>query len=319
MSHSSDTHKPDTPLILTPLDHLGLLRIEGLDSRKFLQGQITNDTLMINDQQLLHGAHCTAKGRMLANFDAFSFENNELYVRLYRDVLPKLQQSLAKYIVFSKAELSDESSKFNAYGLMGTKAVQVASEVLNIDLSDRRAAISADGIIALKVDEARVEIWLPQNNEQTLSVLTSKISSEGIAEQWIGADISAGQGWITEATCEEFLPQALNLDHPQINGINFKKGCYTGQEIVARMHYKGKSKRHMYHFSSSVSSDLKAGSALYNGDAKAVGQIINLVSDHSGTSLLANVKDDDLKGGVLYLDNAGQCPLSQEDMAYNIT
>jgi len=303
-------------LTLTTLNHLGLLKIDGPDSRKFLQGQVTNDTQSINTQQLLHGAHCTPKGRMIANFDSFATGDESVYLRLYADVLPKLQQSLAKYIVFSKAALSDESGNFEVFGLQGEGAESSINALFHTQLSDDNAIAYTEKVLLLRLDSTRIEIWVTQDHALPHPLQDMRPTSE-FSDQWIKADIDAGKGWVCERTSEEFLPQSLNLDHPNINGINFKKGCYTGQEIIARLHYKGKSKRHMHHLTgASIEAPLNPGDPIYNGEGKTVGHVVNSTDLNGDCELLASVNDSDVEASSLFLDSSKLLPLRVKPMAY---
>ena len=141
---------------------------------------------------------------------------------------------------------------------------------------------------------------------------------------WQLLDIQQGRGWVCASTVEEFLPQLLNLQAPAINAINFKKGCYTGQEIVARMHYKGKLKRHMYLLAADGSHPATAGADVYRKDklrddvAQSVGTVVNAVVQDERTWLLAVITADDVDCGKLSLSQESPVTLELLQQPYSV-
>jgi len=197
------------------LSDRGFLRIEGPDAVKFLQGYTTCDLSALADGEHQTGAICTIKGRMLTSF-IVAKRGTSLYLRTDRPLVEKTIAFLQKYIVFSKAEMSDMSEDLVCYGLLGETDIDVG-DGFEIDLGNR------------------VELWLPASR-------AVKATSDTAA--WLNAEIDSGTAWVTDATSEEFLPQMFN--YHERGAIDFEKGCYLGQEIVARAQYRGELKRRLH-------------------------------------------------------------------------
>jgi len=316
------------------LSHLGLLDITGPDSRKFAQGQVTCDVQQnTHETRLLHGAHCTHKGRMIANFDLLNLNEDTLRLRLQADTIEILQASLAKYIVFSKAKLQ-QPENIQLVGLIGADAYETMSGLLGESFTPDSGVHQRGNDTIMARGETRIECWLDTDSPLLQQL---KPSHEKTAlTQWLATDIQQGIGWVCASSTDLFTPQMLNLQTSAINGISFTKGCYTGQEIVARLHYKGKLKRHMYLFEyrntaptkPQVGADLyKHGSATETG--KSIGHIINTAklespldpdqSSDERTLLLACVTDEAVANDDVYLDPNGDHKLLQQALPYAIT
>ena len=216
-----------------PLNHFGFLRISGPDSITFMQGYATCDLAAIEDGSACMGAVCNLKGRMIASFLAVR-EGSDLLLRLHRDLVPELITFLGKYIVFSKAEMSDISDTFACYGIVeaSDKAVFTVEKP-----TDSEYLIHLGN---------RQEHWAPADAQAAADA-----TPDEAALQWATAEIEAGVVWVTPDTREEYIPQMFN--YHTLGAIDFDKGCYLGQEIVARMQYRGELKRRLHHLQSSTS------------------------------------------------------------------
>lgn len=223
------------------LHNLAITRISGPDSRKFLQGQVTCDVNLVESTRWLHGAHCTAKGRVIANFDLLLDNNDDLLLICDRSVQPKLVQSLSRYAIFSKAEVTIDEH----YSLFGTLKTEETSPLhqRNLDATlpaSRGEASRSDGHIVYKRTE---EHWI------IIAETNKEAADENFSNRWKLRELALGFLWVNEKNTEDFLPQTINLDAPTIEGVSFTKGCYTGQEVIARLHYKGNVKRQARRFS----------------------------------------------------------------------
>jgi folate-binding protein YgfZ len=277
-----------------PLNQQGLLQIAGPDTTKFLQGQVTCDIRELSNPVTRLGAQCNIKGRMLLCFRALQANSEHIFLRMQRPLITLGLSSLGKYIVFSKAKLLDVSEDYRCIGVVGSQAKQLIQNTFGAEFNhtDEWCTNGQDFIIQL--DENRYECWLaaktaPQIWEQLQS--HTVIANENF---WNLLNIRAGIGDITTDTYEQFTPQTINFQ--LVNGINFRKGCYTGQEIVARLHYKATLKRHMYRYGVNLTEAAlpSPGSKLINASGKEIGEIVltALINLHEG-ELLANVLDDD--------------------------
>lgn len=312
------TQGPSTNMNPSTVPHsgFGLLQIQGPDAIKFLQGQVTCDTNTLNTTNLQHSAHCTAKGRMIANFDAFTRDEQTVWFRLPADNIEPLQQSLAKYIVFSKATLTDLCANYKSLGIIGDNVMTWLNQH-DIDFGDREIVESHEHLF-IKLDDTRVEVWRKADSPEI--ELIQSLTRLDDNESWKLGDIRMGKGWITQTSSDAFLPQDLNLQTDTINGVNFKKGCYTGQEIVARMHYKGKLKRHLYRFNVNTIQDISIGAELVIGDKpQSVGTVVNTAISDQGRELLAVTTETGAHSGELHITGAATDKLTLAPLPYAIT
>lgn len=328
---------------ISSLPHLSLLIIEGIDSRQFLQGQITCDTSKIDNGQYQYAAHCTNKGRTIANFIAAAMEpesqNKEpdnrapdkkiptIALRTHTSLKQTLQDSLAKYMVFSKAEIQPKSESFRLFGLQGN-VKKWLNQHYQIQFTDDNThqVIEKSGAYFLAIDSDRVECWIDQDNHQFNKICEQAEHDQNnhALNDWLLADINNGIGWLNNSTSELFLPQMLNLDVADIAGIDFKKGCYTGQEIIARMHYKGKLKRRLQHFtidSNTATDQLNIAPAgkLYNqSSSQSIGDIISVIKNNGTYHLLAVCSVTDTLNDTVFLAQDGTEKLRQSLLPYAI-
>ena len=277
---------------LIPLNQQGILSIKGPDTIKFLQGQVTCDVRELANNQTRLGAQCNIKGRMLLCFLALQTEPEQVFLRIDKGLVANGLASLGKYIVFSKAKLTDATESYRNIGISGPNASKIIKEIFNLELEADNTWQASQNSLIIRIDEQRYECWL--NPEQAESIWQKVAKQTTIASPnfWTLLDIQAGLGNITPETFETFTPQAINFQ--LVNGINFKKGCYTGQEIVARLHYRGTLKRHMYRFEFALNGELpKPGSELRNAAGKSVGEIVIAAKKNAQSGeLLASVVDD---------------------------
>lgn len=283
----------------------GILSITGPDAVKFLQGQVTCDVRELASNKTLLGAQCNIKGRMLLCFRALQSTNEQILLRIHPGLVPKGLASLGKYIVFSKAKLADATPDYFCFGIVGPKAAQIIKDLFAVDiaLNDEWQAASDHKII--RIDDQRFECWITNESAEQVWRKLSEQTTPSNHNLWNLLNIQAGIGDITPETYETFTPQAINFQ--LVNGINFRKGCYTGQEIVARLHYRGTLKRHMYRFEFALNNSPLPlpGSALINSEGKTVGEVILAAAKNASSGeLLASVVDDERV--AIYLANNPQ-------------
>jgi hypothetical protein len=222
--------------LIYPIIHLATLTISGKDAGKLLQGQITCNINDITETKSSLGALCNPKGRAITTFLLIKTPDAFLMV-LPKELLECAKKRLQMYILRSDVTLTDSSDTLCLIGLCNFVAqpaelfATLQKEIITVNLSTtrNRQLVIADSDKAIKLWSQQVdnENYYPENSDQ-----------------WLYLDILSGIPWLTTETSEEFIPQMLNLD--QLGGISFNKGCYTGQEIIARTHYLGKTKRTLY-------------------------------------------------------------------------
>lgn len=229
--------------VIVPLTHLGLLECSGDEAKTFLHNQLTSDINHLAPQGVQHSSWCTAKGRMVASF-LFYRSEGAYRALLSNDLVADTHKRLQMYILRSKVKVADLSEQYALFGLSGTRSV-VALEAagLAVPAEAMQSAIS-DAVTILRIDLQRFIIVAP--SESALSVWTklTTIATPAGRPVWQWLDIQAGIPLICSATREAFVPQMADFD--RIGGVSFHKGCYPGQEIVARTQYLGKVKRHLY-------------------------------------------------------------------------
>lgn len=298
--NSVNTNQPYTLLLpeityLMPLQQQGLLALDGIDAGKFLQGQVTCDVRELENHTTRLGAQCNIKGRMLLCFRALQTSNQQILLRMHKDLVNTGLSSFGKYSVFFKVKLADASEQYRHVGIAGPNAGQIVANMLNVRIDADNVWQSSGNHFVIRINENRFECWLAiAEAEQTWQKLAAHCSLAS-QNEWTLLNIQEGLGDITPTTFEIFTPQAINFQ--LVNGINFRKGCYTGQEIVARLHYRGTLKRHMYRFEFSINGNPlpTAGSELHNSAGKAVGEIVLAAQKtESIGELLASVVDDQL-------------------------
>ncbi len=237
-----------------PINKHSLLLIKGPDARKFLQGQVTCDIETLNYQaaenqfDITHslGAHCTHKGRVVFSFRAIPLNEHTIALQIPNDIIETATAALQKYIVFSKAEIINANAEYRLYGFNGDKANSILQQLLNmthLPEASGRALQNSKGTV-LCISPQRYELWLTIEQEAVIkNELTQRINEE--SHYWDLLNIHAGIAEIRQATSGLFTPHAINF-HQVEHAISFHKGCYTGQEVVARMHYLGKLKRELF-------------------------------------------------------------------------
>ncbi|WP_411882197.1 YgfZ/GcvT domain-containing protein [Polaromonas sp. YR568] len=225
------------PLIsgITELTHLGVIRAAGDDAVTFLQGQLTQDVALMGDKEARLAAFCNAKGRMQASFVVFKHGADVLLV-CNRDILPATLKRLSMFVLRAKAKLSDASAEFALYGIAGAAVAQVAGRAGALW---EKMGLGDAGLVFLHTGAGQARaLWCAPAGSPA-----PQASPISLADwQWLG--VQSGIAMITQPIFEAFVPQMLNYE--SVGGVNFKKGCYPGQEIVARSQFRGTLKRRAY-------------------------------------------------------------------------
>lgn len=273
---------------LMSLDNAGILKITGPDASRFLQGQTTCDLQQISVSRSLPGAQCTPKGRMLNSFQLCQADNETLLLRMHRQLVDQTLSGLTKYAVFFKAELENASDQYRPLMLGGPEAATLISETYSIALPDiGSSAVTENGTVISCIGQQQYQLLVPaEQAEARWQQLAAKAKPVGCAFSELLA-IRAGIGEVRPDTAEMFIPQMLNLQAR--DGISFKKGCYTGQEVVARMKYLGKLKRRMYRLRIGGTISPAPGTPCYTPDSEqSVGNVvISAAADADHLELLA--------------------------------
>ena len=232
--------------ILCDLSHYGLISIYGDEAEHFLQGQFTSDISQVNATHSQLGSYCNPKGRMLANFRIFK-RDETLYITLPYELHESILGRLRMYLMRSKATLEDAGDALMRFGFNGPEAEQQLQAIAGEIPQQVNDVVQYNNCTIIRIHGTipRFEIYgLLDDMQQLWQALDVNAAPVG-AGIWEWLNIQAGVPVITSDTSEAYVPQMANME--LLDAVNFKKGCYTGQEIVARMHYLGKLKRRMYH------------------------------------------------------------------------
>lgn len=265
---------------------IGVLKAAGPDAKKFLQGQITCDINKLTQTDALYGAICSIKGRIITNFYLVQ-NNDDVLMLMSADLVEKTLLHLKKYAVFFKAELSDESEHFHLYSRLTMASVESAPETL----TEKLPTITSDNGINLTVSQYPITVqWL-------LTDSSNKIEEQN--QELAALEILSARPVINLEQSETILPQWLNMQ--RTGGISFTKGCYTGQEIVARMQYRGKSKKQLALFQSET--PMETNQDILDKEGKNVGQVIKAAALSNGYLAQAIINTDPSEIDGFLIDN----------------
>ena len=221
---------------VAPLNHLGVIRVAGEDAAKFIHGQLTQDFSLLGQDQARLAAFCSAKGRMQASFIGFKRPDGDILLIGSADLIAATAKRLSMFVMRAKAKITDASAEFSMWGLAGDAIQVIAGQA---DSAWAKTDIDAVSVVNLypALDAAR-QLWLaPVGTPAPVGALLEP----GL---WAWSDVHSGVATVSQAVVEAFVPQMLNYE--SIGGVNFKKGCYPGQEVVARSQFRGTLKRRAY-------------------------------------------------------------------------
>ncbi|WP_252374404.1 folate-binding protein [Hydrogenophaga sp. 2FB] len=237
MSTSTIPHSTPTGLAtsgVTPLSNLGVIRVEGEDAATFLQGQLTQDFSLLALSEARLAAFCSAKGRMQASFVGFKRSQNEVLLVCSRDLLATTLKRMTMFVLRAKARLSDASEAFSLFGLVGNAVPPALPDAPWSQWRDGEASV--------------VRLYPAEGLSRALWVApaqTENPAGEPLAEPlWQWLEVRSGVATLSQPVFDAFVPQMLNYE--SVGGVNFKKGCYPGQEVVARSQFRGTLKRRGY-------------------------------------------------------------------------
>jgi folate-binding protein YgfZ len=243
-----------SPANVAKLDQYGLLQVAGADARAFLHAQLTNDIEHLPPGRARYAGWCTAKGRLLATFLVIPFSGGFL-LQLARDLVPSVQKRLSMFILRSKVTLTDVGTQWHQYGVWDEP--------------------QPSGDLEVKEESGRIAVRIEGQRVLVLGARPS--AAERPAGDWTLAEVRAGRALITQATQDQFVPQMVNLE--LAGGVDFRKGCYPGQEIVARAQYRGEVKRRLYRLGGAA---LAAGQPLYaDGSPEPAGVVVNAAGNEA--------------------------------------
>jgi folate-binding protein YgfZ len=271
----------------------GVIRASGPDAASFLQSQLTQDVLSLDAQRATLAGWCSAKGRLLASFVVWRPAREELLLACSADLLPAALKRLSMFVLRARCKLVDASTDVPLYGVAGEPAP-----------------------VAGRCEGGLIGLPTAQGTARALAVGEAPALPALDAAAWWWLEVSSAVPRIVAATVEQFVPQMVNLE--LVGGVNFQKGCYPGQEIVARSQYRGTLKRRAFLFE--CAAPAAAGQELFHDSdaAQPAGMVANAASWQGRHLVLAEVKLAALDTGTLRLGAADGPSLQRADMPYTV-
>lgn len=280
------------------LSDWGVIRAHGADAASFLHGQLTQDFALLDREHARLAGFCTAKGRLLATMVGWRGGDDEILLALPAETLAATLKRLSMFVMRAKCKLSDASGEFAVYGLLGGKPADAWT--LSRDGDAVQIALPGAGR-ALRVQPA--DAAAPAGDAMS-------------ADDWAWAEAEAGMAWVRSATVEAFVPQMINFE--VLGGVSFKKGCYPGQEIVARSQYRGTLKRRLQVFETDAAATV-GQEIFHSADPEQPAGVVASSGTRDGRSVIAaEIKLAALEGGSLHLGSAAGATLQPRPLPYEI-
>lgn len=285
-----------------PMDQTGLLSLEGEDAVRFIHGQLSNDIEHLDGKSARLAAYCTPQGRMLARFCVWK-SAGKVWMSLPADILDALKKRLQIYILRAKVTLSDERGNVRLAGIGGKRAAAALSRWFP-DLPDvvYGKTENGNGVLVRMADAFGAPRYLLAVSASRYQAIYDALASELPVcgtDGWTLGDIEAGVPDITLAVQDRFVPQMVNLE--EAGGLSFTKGCYPGQEVIARSQYRGAVKRKLFHgYVTSGEIAIPAGADLFDGNGNPCGTVLQSARrDNRRTDFLAVMNLETKENGVV--------------------
>ncbi|HMV58478.1 MAG TPA: hypothetical protein PKD38_14870 [Nitrospira sp.] len=305
-------------VIVVPLVETGILAVSGSDAAGFLHNLLTNDIAGLDELTVRRAGLCTPKGRLLADF--LIWRACEAYMlQLPREILPAIQKKLSLYVLRAKVTIREVSGEMAVIGVAGVGAAgAVAALDSGLPSEGQQTRTPWGCIVAIAGGRYQVIVDAAAAKEIWGQLVAGGATPAGL-DAWHLGGISAGDPQVVAATQDQFIPQMIN--YVQIGGLSFKKGCYPGQEIVARTQYLGKIKRHMYR-ATVAAADAAPGQPIYAPETgeQACGNVVCSAPSPTGTTeLLAVIQTSCAEAGDLHLGNSDGPALVLGQLPYDVS
>jgi folate-binding protein YgfZ len=307
------------PLTLMTLDDWALATLTGADAEKYLQGQVTADVAQLTEHQHLLAAHCDPKGKMWSNLRLFRRQDG--FALIERRSLRDAQLTeLKKYAVFSKVTIAPDDE----HVLLGVAGFQARAALNNLfsELPDAEKQVVSEGETSILWFEHPAERFLLVTDVATAERVTDALRGHAQlnnSQQWLALNIEAGLPVIDAVNSAQFIPQATNIQ--ALGGISFKKGCYTGQEMVARAKFRGANKRALWTLAGRASRVPEAGEDLelkMGENWRRTGTVLAAVQLDDGRLLVQVVMNNDMEADSVFRVRDDANTLSIEPLPYSL-
>lgn len=297
------------------LSHYGVIAVDGEDRRSFLQGQLSNDLESLSPTTSQLAALSNPQGRAVAVMRLVELDD-AICLLLGSESVQGVLARLQRYVLRAKVTLSDHSNRMSVLGILD-KNTKYIEKNFSISFPTRAGTVVPGAGLRVLSAEGDLPRWLlltPADRAQQLTRELGWTDDPGYSESWRLSDLRAGLPVVHPQTQEMFLPQMLNLD--LLGGISFTKGCYTGQEVIARTQNLGRIKRRMLRFSTEAGEQPMPGDTIYAGKDKA-GDVVTATRNDGGWELLAVIKLS-AHAETLSMDEQGQRVLTSLPLPYTI-
>ena len=301
-----------------PLNHFGSVSLTGQDAKTFLQGQVTCDVSNVSASQGQAGAYCTPKGNVIANFDLVA-HTDTLLLHMPLSMVDTVQKAMAKYIVFSNAELHDASTDWCRFAVWGDDAIACINDSFgSVPDSHLNTVQNQDCLVwSNSADSSEFIVYCHPSTKAQVTATLEQWASLTEAHAWEARQINQGLVYVTPDISDSYVPQMLNLQ--ATGALNFKKGCYTGQEIVARMQYLGKLKRHLFIGQVTTNHALEVGQQINASKRKNVGRITSFSTTGENTyTFTAVINISEVQDNQLHLHEQEGTAISLLPLPYEI-
>lgn len=299
------------------LSHFSLLRISGNDAFAFLHGQITGDLNHLKLHGWLFSAWCLPNGRVICTFIIFA-RDDSLFLILPSMLKDKIIKRLSMFILRSQVTLKDVTDDYALMGLAGNDIEKILMQTATHEPPVTGSMIQSEYFSCLELWDKSPRYILAIKIENVAELLGGITATSTAGERigWSLLDIEAGMPWIINSTSELFLPQMLNID--QMHGLSYQKGCYPGQEVIARLHYRGQLKKKMYLGSGNAGITPGAGDRLVHKDSGVVaGDVIDAeLQPAGGFGLLAVTETQYADSDDLCLEGATDISVKLQPITY---
>lgn len=295
------------PHAFAELTELGVIRVQGADAATFLHGQLTQDFALLGMSEARLAAFCTAKGRMQASFIGFKRAPDDILLVCSRDLLAAVLKRLSMFVLRAKARLTDASGDWRICGLAGSAAAALTGN------STRPWARTDQGVATV------VQLYPAAGVARALWIAPADAPLPDAqampAAQWWFSEIDAGVATVSAPVAEAFVPQMLNYE--SVDGVNFKKGCYPGQEVVARSQFRGVLRRRAMRAHSAV--EMTAGQEIFHPDdaEQPCASVVQAAPNpDGGWEAIVSGQLSALQSGTVRLGSAHGAELSVRAMPY---
>ena len=299
--------------VLCGLTHLGLIGLSGEDTQTFLQGQTTND-VRLPAERAQHNSLCTPKGRMLANFLLWRGADGYL-LQLPAVLQAAIQKRLTMYVLRSKVKVRDAAAETVRLGLAGSGAEALLQQAVGAAPQEPLGVANHPAATLIRLGPARFELVVPAEQAAALWNTLRQGATPAGSAVWEWLDIRAGIPQILPPTQEQFTPQMASFE--ALGGVSFTKGCYTGQEVVARTQYLGKVKRRLYLAHVAADTAPQPGDEVH-GAEESSGLVVNArPAPEGGFDLLAVIPSHAVEAGAVHLKTADGPTLAFQPLPYS--